>query len=84
MPRTPHPPRAPFSQVEGRHDTVLFLRNNLTVVEPVWIYGDAEGPSLLLLDPPSWDHYQRTRQNGAGTRTRSRAFLGVPVSVGSH
>ena len=44
---------------------MLFLRNNLTVVEPVWVTGLAEGPSVLsLLDPPVVEHFLRTRKDG--------------------
>jgi hypothetical protein len=44
---------------------MLFLRNNLTVVEPVWVTGFAEGPSVLsLLDPPVVEHFLRTRKDG--------------------
>jgi hypothetical protein len=47
---------------------MLFLRNNLTVVEPVWVTGFAEGPSVLaLLDPPVWDHFQRNSKSGMYT-----------------
>ena len=49
-------------QVEGRHDTVLFLRNNLTVVEPIWITGEAEGPSVVLVDPDVWESYSRFKK----------------------
>ncbi len=46
---------------------MLYLRNNLTVVEPVWVTGEAEGPSLLLVDPEVWDSYTRFKRSSRRT-----------------
>jgi hypothetical protein len=40
-----------MQQTSGRHDTMLFVRNNLTLVEPLWVSGVAEGPMILFVEP---------------------------------
>ncbi len=42
-------------QSEGRHDVMLFLRNNLTSIEPIWLSGEAEGASVAFLDPEGFE-----------------------------